>query len=260
MEADRAGGGRRRSASLRLAVAMVALCASGAGCGLPDSFYLSPPSASQAQPLDGLFTIQHTDRSSEPDFRGYELYYKLYSSAPPAADTNLGSTTGTVDLLTSNGFLTLCKGPVVTAPSGASSQAVSADVSVATRVAPLILIDPNDRNASFTVTINVNPAGGTDAGTSYSYAAPSGSYQQEIDRHVTGSIATVGVQRCMPFTYGQGYYQQTDPDISAIWPVTGGTLYIAVYAVSYGLQNLSTPIYSYPVYMGYLTISGNFSS
>jgi hypothetical protein len=261
-------------ALIRIGAALAALLLSFAGCGLPDSFYLSPPSigvstGALASALSGNFVIQHTDRSSEPDFRGYELYYKLYTGPPPVADQNLGTaattSTSTVDaLMTQSGFLTLCRGPSVSPPPAtASAQAVAPDTSVATRTLPLILIDPSDRGSNFTITINVNPvnqSSGSDSATNFTYTAPTGVYLQEVDRHVNGVIPGVGVPRCMPFTFGQGYYQPSDLDISAIWSAIQGTLYIAVYAVSYGLQDLSTPIYSYPVYMGYLSISGTFVS
>ncbi len=271
MEQDSPPGKRRRVALLlRLGAALVAVLLSTAGCGLPDAYYLSPPNVpAPTGSLVNSFVILPTDHSSEPDFRGYELYYKLYSPAtPPVADQNLGTaattSTTTVDaLMTASGFLTLCRGPVVSAPATALPQAVAQDTSSETRNVPLILIDPSDRGSSFSITINFNPVNqlGNDSTTNYTYTAPTGAYQQEIDRDVDGTIS--GVQRCMPFTLGQGYYKSTDPDIviSGINSSTiqGTVVYIAVYAVSYGLQNLSTPIWSYPVYMGYLELTTSFS-
>ncbi len=209
-----------------------------AGCGLPDPFYLNPPVVSFASPLDNGFTMQNTDRSGEPDFRGYELYYKLYSdSAAIAADANLGAGTPGVDALVQKGFMALCRGP------GSLPQ----DLSVEGRSSPLILIAPPDRSVAFQISIPFVPT--TDSGTKVTYTSPTyASFSQELDRHVNG------ISRCKPFRFGAGNYLSSDQDIMPVWP-PGSTLYIAMYVVSYGLQNLSTPIYSYPVYMGYLQLS-----
>jgi hypothetical protein len=226
-------------------------------CGLPEPFYLNPPTAAfNNDPTTGSFTIQMTDHSSEPEFRGYELYYKFYADATAASAeaASLGGPTKTVDDLLQHGFLTLCRGP----GTGAGELPLPQDSSVETRATPFLAINVNDRSpvVAFPITVTFNPEGATEISTNFSYTSPTyGPTSQEIDRHVDASTG-----RCKPFTFGAGNYVQTDADFSAVYgSIQGQLLYVAVYAVSYGLQDLSTPIFSYPVALGYLQFQ-QFSS
>ena len=233
-------------AARRLTLILFIAVLLGTGCGLPDAFYLSPPSVTFTSDIrSGTFSLLMTDHTSEPEFRGYELYYKLYADAATiGADANLGGSGGTVDGLRQEGFLTLTRGP------GTFAQ----DVSVGSRTVPVLPIVTLDRTSSFPITISFNPGSGADSATNFSYASPTkGAVQQEIDRHVDGVIN--GVSRCKPFTFGRSFYLVTDPDFTAISGAVSGQLYLALYVASYGLQNLSTPIYSYPVYLGYVSLS-----
>src|SRR5512144_2413085 len=96
-------------------------------CGLPEPFYLGPPSVTFSNdPTTGSYTINETDHSSEPEFRGYELYYKLYADSAVAASeaASFGGPSKTVDDLLQHGFLTLCRGP------GTGALALPADASI----------------------------------------------------------------------------------------------------------------------------------
>jgi hypothetical protein len=247
-----------RRSLVRLGAALVALALGAAGCGLPDPGYLNPPTVTYSgDPTVGTFSIQHTVLGGDSDIFGYELYYKLYADVNSiGTDANLGGTTGTTDGLAAKGFLPLCRGPAMTAPAGAVPQGIAPDVSSGNRAVPLVLVKPSDRTSSFAITVFVNPT--VDTGTYFTYSAPSGTYSQQIDRHADITIG--GVVQCKPFTYGQGYYLNADPDAGFLGSnPSPPVVYIAVYVASYGLLDLSTAIYSYPVYMGYLQVSGNFS-
>ncbi len=61
----------------RLFGVLAATALLGTACGLPDPFYLSPPVVTTAGTLGYSFQLTSTDRSAEPDFRGFELYYKI---------------------------------------------------------------------------------------------------------------------------------------------------------------------------------------
>ncbi len=238
----------------RLACLLAVSALLGTGCGLPDPYYLSPPVVTVASTLDYKFQLQTTDRTAEPEFRGYELYYKIYASDSAAqAEQNVGGTDPGVSALTAKGFMAATRGLAYQPPSGG----LAADASADTRTAPLLPIAPSDRSSSFTIIINFNPALGVtyEPTTNFSYTSPTtGAILQAIDRHVNSTPSG-----CKPFTFGQGYYVQQDQDVSAVWSslgsAPGSTIYVAMYAVSYGLLDVSTPIYSYPVYMGYLQLS-----
>ena len=61
-----------------------------------------------------------------------------------------------------------------------------------------------------------------------------------------------------PFTFNTslgGNYNALDVDVKDVMPLLPYVVYLAMYAVSYGIQDVSTPIYSYPVYLGYLRLS-----
>ncbi len=222
-----------------------------AACGLPDPFYLSPPAVTTTGTLVYSFQLTSTDRSAEPDFRGFELYYKIYADpGSAAADAGWGGGDPGPSLLIQKGFLAVCRGPSVQpAPPGG----LSADTSADARILPLIPIAPGDRSSSFPVQINFGPVTG-DTSTNFSYTSPSTGQPvvQQIDRHVNVSAGS----GCKPFTFGAANYVSTDPDISAVFSnIQGGIIYVGVYVLSYGIQNLSTPIYSSPVFMGYLQLS-----
>jgi hypothetical protein len=239
------GQGRARTAAC-LAVAAVAAVLAGGSCGLPDAYYLAPPNAPQASPLDYHFTIT-TSASSEVEFRGYELYYKVYTDAAAvAADVNLGAGVPGTEALVAAKFLSVCRGPALLPASGGAATDASPD----SRTLPLIPIATADRSSSFTILVNVNPTLG-DTGSTFDYTSPTtGEIQQEIDRHASASPG------CKAFSFEPGNYQPTDADggfLAAAPSVT--QVYIAMYSVSYGLLD-TTPIYSSPVYMGYLLLSG----
>jgi hypothetical protein len=204
-----------------------------AGCGLPSPYFLEPPGypklgfASDSTPI---FYVESTTANSEPEFRGFELYYKCYKDE---ASIEYGFGTGNQESdLKAAGFLPVC---------------TASDLSPQGRSVPLIPIESDDRGSEFTITLNFN-APDTAA---YEYTGP-----------ISTTVVSTGVRRyvfdvdsgtgCKTFAYDQ--FSPSDPDISAIHSQLSGAVYIAMYALSYGKQDLATTIWSTPVYLGWAKI------
>ncbi|GEM_PF-6888166 len=84
-------------------VLIVFLMLSTLRCGLESSrSYLNPPDVVDIASLDSqTFHFYSTDKNNEPEFQGFELYYKFYTDTTNIlADTNYT----TLDQLKANGF------------------------------------------------------------------------------------------------------------------------------------------------------------
>jgi hypothetical protein len=219
---------------LIFALMLAALLA--AGCGLPSPYYLSPPAApsSSASPTTPLFSVTSTTDNSEAEFRGFELYYKCYlSEADIESNFGISSFEST---LRSAGFLPVCSEDD-TSPSG--------------HIVPLVPIDAADRGKSFTITVDFNTLGPGTYPATYHYTRPD-----------IGTTVSKGVRRYVPDTavtckgFDFAEFLTTDADYSRIGSSVppGGPFYIAIYALSYGVQDKATPIWSWPVYLGYVGI------
>ena len=212
---------------------LLALVLLEGGCGLPSSYYLNPPTGPSALDPADDFQISSSNANSEPEFRGFELYYKFYA-AEGDVQNSLGGPSNDVTTLTNAHFLTVCSG---------------ADANIDVRTPPLIPVDVVDRGLAFTVTISVP----VNSAASASYTTPNTAKNVQINRHVRALTGS------KPFTFNStlaGNYLLSDADMQGVMgSISGGVIYLAMYAVSYGLQDLSTPIYSYPVYLGYLRLA-----
>jgi hypothetical protein len=208
-----------------------------AGCGLPSPFYLTPPATPTplATPTGTpYFQVISTTANIEPEFRGFELYYKCYKTTGDPIESDFGTSSFESDLRRA-GFLPVCS---------------ETDVFASGRSAPLIYIDPTpptDRGEAFTITVDFN----SPANAKYEYTGPK-----------TGTFFSVGVRRSVSDgvgkfkTFDPTQFQSTDVDISRIFADAqlAGEFYIAMYAMSYGKQDLATTIWSSPVYLGYIHI------
>jgi hypothetical protein len=211
-----------------------------AGCGLPSPYYLSPPATpgyiagtQSALPGTPYFYVISTTDNSEAEFRGFELYYKCYLDAG-GIEMNFGSSSFE-STLRSVGFKPVCS---------------EDDTSPSAHSAPLIPIAPADRGKPFVVKVDFDSLGGGLYKAIYSYTRPD-----------TAIVVSKGVRRyaidaavsCKTFDFAQ--FVSTDADFSIGGSVSpGGPFFIAIYALSYGLQDISTPIWSWPVYLGYVEI------
>lgn len=264
-------------------LALLGMVAGGAGCGLPDAYFLQPPAVNiQATPSDPTFRIVGTDRGSDTgaDFQGYELYYKFYGGTGDATfnsdATSFGTGSTNTDLIQA-GFHRLCLGP--------NNAGLTADTSAVFASAPLINIKEIDLpniELSYSVRIRLNdpgkpesPAPNSPSLSYYVYAKPAPStavVYAEVRRFVTAQSGN----ECKSFAPNSvsGVVNWDAPafadiDLSgttgnAIWTQVvnnnSGNIYVMVYALSYGLSTASvggvavnTPVYSSPVYLGYVT-------
>ena len=205
-------------------------------CGLPSPYYLSPPAApsSPASPTTPLFSVISTTDNSETEFKGFELYYKCYLNEGDV-ESNFGSSSFESNLR-SAGFLPACSEDD-TSPSG--------------HLVPMILIDPADRGKNFTITVDFNPSGLGIYNPTYKYTRPD-----------IGTFVSIGVRRYVPDTavtcksFDFAQFLTMDADYTRIGSSVpaNGPFYIAIYALSYGVQDKATPIWSWPVYLGYVGI------
>jgi hypothetical protein len=217
-----------------------------------------------ADPLNPRFTIKCTTQNSEPDFRGFELYYKFYKT-PAEIEANLSGVTE-YDLRTKNNFAPVCfqeDSFSVTPPQNLHSS---------TSYKPLLFVQPLDRGSAFDITITFSSTPQTQPIVRYNgaqYALPSflpdAGQDISIRRNVGDIDPTSGFRGhgkffIKPLT-GYQTYISSDRDIQAIWndvqPVGAGgsgAVYLAMYAMSYGLQNFTSDLFSQPVYLGYVQI------
>jgi hypothetical protein len=205
-----------------------------AGCGLPQSYYLTPPATPTvwAGPTRPYFEVISTTANSEPEFRGFELYYKCYRIGE-LIQSSFGETSRESDLLSAQ-FRPVCS---------------QSDPSPSARGVPLIPIDIPDRGKSFTITVDFN----SPLEATYKYTGPgtSNSVSVGVLRYVSD-----GAGACK--TFDSIEFLATDIDISRIFAEAQAQsdpeFYIAMYAMSYGKQDLATTIWSSPVYLGYIRI------
>ena len=223
-----------------------------AGCGLPDSYYLQQPNVQNvASTVSTSFEFFNPDHSNDLSvaFQGFDLYYQFYSNLQ-SINQNAYDATDINDpphQLAAKGFFPICRG------------AGTAQDSPPSRTSPTIIVDPAVRLESFPIDIFIN-SGTFPNYLSYStYVPPS-----------TGTAVTDEIRRNAPdLTSGYGYKSfagnsariinppnyGSDNDMSAaLFVACGGTAYLAMYAMSYGVAS-DGPHWSIPVYLGYLQIT-----
>jgi hypothetical protein len=200
-----------------------------AACGLEILPYLDPPGDSiKASPGTAVFYVIN-QATLIAEFRGFELYYKFYSLDQ---DTERMSQQSLPDLaaLQAAGFHRMCS------PGHLSEQDL-----------PLIPVDLPDRNTTFTTEIDFSIV---------ETAEPSADYQglnpPTVNPILLRRVATDGSENTK--TFEQSALDAADTDLVGVtWPSTpGDSLNLVVYALSYGLKDISTPLYSTPRYLGYM--------
>jgi hypothetical protein len=233
---------------LKVPVMLVVLL-SLAGCGLPDSYFLQPPTAGAqaAGLLAQPFFFSNPDHTADfgVSFTGFELYYRFYNVGD-TVNINAYDPTNPADPVTqlsNNGFL-----PVRSATDILSSQSI-----------PLINVAVLGlTNTVFSVQVNITGSPATGPGT---YVLGSNA-SVEIRRDMIDPYAGYGFKNFLSNSYlspsgtpGTNYIP-TDTDFGRI-TTNPSTAWVALYAVSYGLVTLSTPTRSTPVYLGYSLIAIN---
>jgi hypothetical protein len=220
----------------------------GAGCGLPDQYYIQSPTPGTIAGGTGIqFNFFNPDHTKDLNitFKGYELYYQLY----PDTNININAydPNNSADVnaqLLAAGFLPL----------------VSDTDSYPNRTDPVIPVSLGDIGTSFSVTISVTP-NVTPPTPAVQYVFGGIIGLGNLHRDVAEAAGGPYAGKYKDFqtnVHSTGNYAAGDTDCSKILlNIQNMTdpVYIAMYAVSYGLIGVSTPQRSVPIYLGYLAIS-----
>jgi hypothetical protein len=236
-----------------------------AGCGLPDAYYLEPPAAgSLLQQTTSYCEIAGTSRANDilVTFMGYELYYKLYATAP-TTDMGYQAVQYTAADLLNAGFLRVCRGP-------GSVSGLGVDSTPGTASAPLIdisVIDPDSVGNNYAVNVYFNQSAPADFGLTdtqdvsfFAYYPPSAADPTqgiEIRRFVQADTSLGNF--CKTFAPDSDYsfwnFVDGDQDMKAGMRSAAynnnGILYVMMYVVSYGKAEDGTYVASSPTYLGF---------
>jgi hypothetical protein len=228
---------------------MLALLLAAAGCGLPDSYFLQPPTpGTLALGSTQPFVFSNPDHSNDfgVSFTGFELYYRFYNVGDTVNSAAYDPTNPAdpVTQLTNNGFF-----PIRSSNDTATSQSI-----------PLINVFVLGlTNAAFSVQVNITGSQTSPGPGTYSLG---GNPAVEIRRNVIDPFAGYGFKNFLSNNYpspsgtpGSNYVPGDADFQKLITTTTPNTAWVALYALSYGLITLSTPTRSTPVYLGYALVS-----
>jgi len=202
------------------------------GCGLPDTYFLQAPTVVTLAPggAPGQFIFSNPTHDAFHDinvnFTGDELYYKFYSNIS-LIEQNAYDSTNTQDpsvQLTAKGFF-----PIVAAAD-----------TVPNRLDPVIPI-----GGATTVTVTIATSGPS----TYTPSAGTGEIRRDIPNSASDPT------RYKDFTTVLGNYIIGDADVASMNFAGGLTVYVAMYALSFGYTGASTPQRSVPTYLGYIMIT-----
>jgi len=210
-------------------------------CGLGYIPFLSEPLSLFANDADKTFQFKRTSDNTEAEFLGFEIYYKFYTESVEPDNTII-----TYSALSPNGFSRL-----------SSSDDLRNHISK-----PLIKIPFGNTNTiTFTLDFNQVP---------------------EKDPETSSTDLTVGdvsLRRSVYYDSDQGTepdhckhfpeteddtpetYEDNDNDIdSSVWTIistapTSDNVKLALYVLSYGLENYTLPLHSDALYLGYITVN-----
>lgn len=237
---------------------IVAYCiALNSGCGLPQLFFLVPPTADSitntppepSVPLAIQFS--HNTLNNNDNFRGYSLSYKFYDHA-----TNENGCRNDRDFITGD--------PVVLGLSRLESRGYRPIVldndPTNTNDDPANIIAISDRNASRQFRILI--------------LHPDRSEDEEVPFRITGADTAYNLYRNTQSADSNSRYKPLyanpasifstgDVDLQGISASVLGSnnLYIAFYGVARGIDSLSfTPVYSEPRFLGYVSLRADPSS
>jgi hypothetical protein len=205
-----------------------------AGCGLEHFVILSSPLGNNL-PGTSTFQFQATSDNSEIEFRGFELYYKIFAtSATPVNYYN------TFDDLVAAGYRRVYDPKY--APGSVSFRK------------PLIAPDIADYGTSYTVTVDFNIPANLDL------------YPQIVSTGAVVPIPTIsaarraiidtGLNQYKLFRWGvtAGGFASTDADITPdlYTAISGGqAVRVVMFVLSYGIDtSTNLEVYSLPVWLG----------
>lgn len=255
-----------------------------ASCGLPgiQPSIAAPvvPAAASDPNSSGIFTFNNGPQSSPNDFYGFEIYYKLYDDSSGNASTlyqgdvsQLSTTLTGPSQLVALGYRRAYLYP----PGYTQGDAISSPTT------PLIPItDTALKTTSFQVSIDFTGRGSSTSANQDFYPAVSinGQPMQISVAGATGPVALGrylgiptgsninlpgGTDMVLGFGYGdfaldQGTGNGGSPAgdipsslVQATSPNGAGSFVLGLFAIGYGLVDLTTPIYSVPTPLGYIS-------
>jgi len=268
----RAGGGSRFTRT-RLAGALLVAIAFLGGCGLPSIPVLEAPVNPGISTIDSpglqILTFDHNRDNDFDDFKGYDLYYKLYPPAGSAVDSSLRSDESYIETvpkdtgpwrLQARGFMRLVP---VTNRAGDPDAILSV---IQGDVIPSLPLDPTDNGITFALDLREpqnRPSGSVDRSASdadlvVSWSAGGVAARGFRRRSTTGS-SSQPTDYFDGFWYGPGY-ATTDYDISRMFGSSfdldafNDQITVVIYAVTYGRDTNFQPYYSEPLRLREATI------
>jgi hypothetical protein len=166
-------------------------------------------------------------------FTGNELYYKFYANISDITgnDYDSSNTSDPSVQLTAKGFFPL----------------VAGTDSVPNRLDPVIPIGTSLAAAGSIVTVTLVTNGIS------TYSIPSGP-GGEVRRDVASVSSPTQYKDFQTDLTSPSNYVFSDADVASM-PMTGGSVYVAMYALSFGYTGASTPQRSVPTYLGYIPIT-----
>ena len=207
-------------------------------CGFDESPILSPPEKGDTSEIGDYFQFRALERNGcsdcdheEPDFRGFELYYKFFSvDAEGESALNLQSSFETINELETNGFRRI------------SYYIDNNNCDKPTRVLkPLIPVPSENRGNRFLITIDFGDLADV--------------HMRATDEE-PGGLSTIRdedelqIRRGIEDEDNEGFFKtfedfkNTDLDVSGIESLDENRVYIVLYVLSCGKYNLAETIYS----------------
>jgi hypothetical protein len=197
------------------------------GCGLESFIVLEPPVAAIASGTD-TFSFRATIANSEPEFLGFEVYYRIYAVSGDAYPTYFN----TFDNMLAGSFQRLYDPKWAPGAPGFSR--------------PLIAPDPVDHGADYKITIDFN----VPQDLSYPQVSSLGLTLEIMILAARRAVAGVlEYKRLKKSAFGSGEADMTALAYTSIF--NSEDVRIVMFAVSYGFDTSNfTQVYSLPVLIG----------
>jgi hypothetical protein len=204
-----------------LAAVLLALAA----CGLDYWPYLEPPGdPTEALPGTPIFQVIY-NVTSVTEFRGFEVYYKFYSS-----DQTRQTGITTLEGLKAANYHRMCS------PGTLSMQGLP--------FVPLIPVDLPSEPLDFKTELDFRLS-----------VTPYMDYQGVVPPAYVGIRRTATDALSETKTFAKSELVETDADLTDVnWDQVDldNQLYLVIYALSYGLKDINIPLYSTARYLGYM--------
>lgn len=263
---------QRAASAFRCAV-LVLLIGTASACGLPTTAILSPPLESPLVLSSTSLAFRHNPLNNFDDFLGYELYYKVY----PARVTSGSGDATTPDALEADRAaisaepfapnLSRIEARRFVRLGAASDRTSETAVALpsADTVEPHLGVSAVQRDNAFDIRLDFPP----DSGTTTEIIAewPAGSTSRRIGfRRRNDDTAAVSQPQTLESFWSAAGYSVDDFDVGEMYAGSEDvtvtalrrdlTARIAIVAVAYGTDALTfTPIFSEPVWIGYVEIN-----